>query len=533
MRATLCDPLQWLYPDSEVPAKPVKALSLDVPTESFAEVNILVTGLDPARPLSFTAKPPSEAFGEGQWFRLVDVPVEKNTGPENFAEIDGGPQNKYVTRRAPFRVFDAMEPVRKDLLPASSVVALRFQAAIPASIEAGKYRFTLSVAQGGESQSFALNIRVYRVKTAVPFSADAFPYTNWITYADIARGHQLEADSPAYWKMLERYARLMAHGRQTAFLVPLKLIFEEKDGMPVLNRTRLEKLVKLFSKAGLYYIEGGHFGERTGRIWGATTFSTCFGNKLATSADGNRIIASIGRQLMDVIRENKWEKRWLQHVTDEPIPCNATDYRIFVGMVRRYMPGVRIVDATQAPDMPGSVDIWCPLVNHYQEFKDAFDNMKHACGDEVWYYTCCCPGGKWLNRLLDNELLRPLLLGWGGALYNLDGFLHWGLNYYAKDAFTMSCVPNWGGGSNALPAGDTHIIYPGKDEPWSSVRFEATRQGFEDLDILRQLKKTDSEKTNALIQTLVRSFNDYTTDIAVYRRTRARLLRLAEKNNTK
>lgn len=526
IRATLSDSLQWLYPDSEIPAKPVRSISFDAPAGAFAEVNILVADADPAAPLSFASEASQEGFGAGVWFRLVDVPVEKNTGPENFAEIDGGPQNKYVTRRAPFRVFDAMEPVRKAFLPRASVVALRFQVAIPADAESGKHTYTLTVEQGGKSHSFTFHIFVYPVDVTIPFSAEAFPYTNWITYADILRCHQLEADSPAYWKMLERYARLMAHGRQTAFLLPLKLIFDEKGGMPVLNRPRLERYVKLFSKAGLYYIEGGHFGGRTGRAWGAATFSTYFGDKLATSAEGNAVIASVGRQLMAVIRENKWGKRWIQHVTDEPIPCNATDYRMFVGMVRRHMPGIRIVDATQAPDMPGSVDIWCPLVNHYQESKEAFDRMKRDCGDKVWYYTCCCPGGKWLNRLLDNELLRPLLLGWGGALYDLDGFLHWGLNYYAKDAFGMSCVPNWGGGTNSLPAGDTHIVYPGKGEPWSSVRFEATRQGFEDLELLRRLKKTAPGKATALIRTLVRSFDDYTADTAVYRQTRARLLRI-------
>ena len=181
-------------------------------------------------------------------------------------------------------------------------------------------------------------------------------------------------------------------------------------------------------------------------------------------------------QLMEEIDRNDWWDRWIQHVADEPIAANAADYRIFVGMVRKYMPGVPILDATMEESLAGSVDMWCPQVRSYQLNRARFERMQ-ALGDEVWSYTCCCPGGPWLNRLLDMELLRPALIGWASALFKLDGFLHWGLNQYQKqqDPFAASVIPNWGGGSNTLPPGDTHVIYPGASGPWSSVRFEAGR----------------------------------------------------------
>ena len=38
-----------------------------------------------------------------------------------------------------------------------------------------------------------------------------------------------------------------------------------------------------------------------------------------------------------------------------------------------------------------------------------------------------------------------------------------------------------------LPAGDAHIVYPGKDgRPWRSMRFEAQRAGAEDYELLMQ-----------------------------------------------
>ena len=126
---------------------------------------------------------------------------------------------------------------------------------------------------------------------------------------------------------------------------------------------------------------------------------------------------------------------------------------------------------------------------------------------------------------MDGELLRPALLGWGCANYRVDGFLHWGFNYYAagQDPFKESC-PAHGNGGNHLPPGDTHIVYPGQDGPWPSVRLEAQRMGLEDLELLRVLQKKDSAAADKIIKTMFRKFDDYTTDTGVYRTCRKKIL---------
>ena len=78
-----------------------------------------------------------------------------------------------------------------------------------------------------------------------------------------------------------------------------------------------------------------------------------------------------------------------------------------------------------------------------------------------------------------------------------------------------------------LPAGDTHILYPGPEGPWSSVRFEAMRQGMEDFEIIARARARDAARADALVRTCVRAFNDWTADVPLYRRTRRALLDLA------
>jgi len=130
------------------------------------------------------------------------------------------------------------------------------------------------------------------------------------------------------------------------------------------------------------------------------------------------------------------------------------------------------------------------------------------------------PGGNGLNRLLDMELIRPTLLSWACMAGGFDGFLHWGLNHYRDDQnpFQQSCHGD-------LPAGDTHILYPGPRAPWSSVRLEAHREGMEDLELLRQLRRRNPAACDRLVRRVVRTCWDYTKDPAVLESARQSLFR--------
>jgi hypothetical protein len=123
-------------------------------------------------------------------------------------------------------------------------------------------------------------------------------------------------------------------------------------------------------------------------------------------------------------------------------------------------------------------------------------------------------------------LLRPALLGWAGALFRLDGFLHWGLNHYRKDQdpFQMSVLPHHGGGKNSLPPGDTHIVYPGTDGPWSSLRLEAHREGFEDHELLRRLQQSNPRRAAQVTAMAIRGFDRYVKDVNRFREARRALL---------
>ena len=154
------------------------------------------------------------------------------------------------------------------------------------------------------------------------------------------------------------------------------------------------------------------------------------------------------------------------------------------------------------------------------------DRQRRAAGERIWVYTCLVPGGPWLNRLLDMQRLRQTYIGWAAAKYDLSGFLHWGLNHYKADPFEHSVVdhPAQPNTNNRLPAGDSHVVYPGEDGPWSSHRFEAHRIGLEDYELLMMLKAKDPATADAIIEKVFRAFDDFSINVAEYRQARRELL---------
>ncbi|MCC7146478.1 MAG: DUF4091 domain-containing protein [Phycisphaeraceae bacterium] len=534
MRLELRDSLEFVYPDSQVSAKPRQAMELDVPRGSIASVQVLGNDLKAGQTLRLTVRQRGSVERAAKWFRLIDVPVEKNTGPVGFVEKEGE-RNEFVVRRAPFRVYDALEPLAGSVPVKHATGCLLLQIPIPADARPGERCYELSISDGSATAEFCLTVHVH--KAVLPAVGEkTLPYTNWFSYPDIAKRHSLRPWTPPYWRMLKRYAQMMAHARQNTFWIPLREIFKPTPQGPVLDEARLVRIVRIFSDAGLYWIEGGHWGVRSNNDWMSPTFDLTVGSStpesprawptagpLATALAGTEALAIAAAQLVAAIDRHGWRKRWLQHIADEPIGVNATDYRLLAGAVRKFMPGIPILDATMDPTLLGAVNIWCPQAQEYQKHRDRFDLFRKL-GDKVWFYTCCFPGGPWLNRLLDEELLRPTLLGWAAALFDLDGFLHWGLNHYKEwqDPFALSVVNH--GGSSELPGGDTHIVYPGTAGPWSSVRLEAQREGLEDYELLRQLARKNPKSAATLTKKVIQGFDQYTKDPAVLRTVRRQLL---------
>lgn len=519
----LADALEPAYADRLPKHVDRRRLQVDVARGTYASVHVLlVNQTDSASdPVKLRVQHDGTPLDTFQWFQLISVPVPQNTGLQGYTEGKTG-KNPYVIRKAPFEVYDVMRPITIDqpIFLSSGINAFRARVWFGPEATPGSYSYEICVERSGRSERLMFDVTVHEA-TVPPPGRDTLGYTNWYNDRKIQMDHNIdERWSEEHWQMLSRYFKLMVEGRQNMVQVPC--LFSVQGDQLRLDRARLLRFVQASERAGLYWLEGPQLLQRAGGDHRAAEMQISGTDIMFSTPQGQRAFASILEQLMEMVREHGWEARWVQHITDEPTNRHLDAYRQAAAMIRQEMPGVPIFEASIQRQLKGAIDWWCPHINVFTQNHD-FYRARQQAGEPVWIYTCCEPGGPWLNRLLDQERLRAVYLGWAAAKYDFAGFLHWGLNHHRGNPYTDTVTEVRPGGP-LLPAGDTHIVYPGPNGPESSVRFEAHRVGLEDHELLTQLEQHQPAETRDIITHVLRSPRDFETSVAMYRKARRELL---------
>jgi len=517
---------EWLYPDTQIPASPIHTADLHAPRGGRTGFQVLLRGLKPGVSLVYEF----EGDLQPEIYQLIDVNVPENSGPPCSAIPPDQPTPDYVIRKAPYRVYEALRPFQNGDTARGVTDALYVSFRIPGNTKPGERKEKLRIDAGGETATVEVTLTVYPAR--VP-ERGRLRVTNWFSTGHMARLHKVEPWSEEHWAVLRQYARMMRRGRQTDFIpigpeVHSRGETEQWD----FDFSRTERMIRMFLEEGFTHIELPHIARHDRRKEAVARF--------VVEVDGTPVPATSHRAYVflaakltawaEMLRRNGWYDRTIQHIVDEPPPAEFDHYRILAGTVRKFLPGIPLVDALGDPELDGGVDIWVPVNSSYEEKREAFEAHRRR-GDTLWFYTCCNPTGFYLNRLIDNELLRTRLLHWGNWRYRLDGFLHWGLNQIieVQDPFENTCPPHGPYRNFHLPPGDSHIVYPGPDGPWSSVRFEAMGAGIEDYELLNIIGQRDEKLADEICRRLVRSFTDYDATVKGFEAAHRRLLEAASR----
>lgn len=525
MKYTVKSMNEWLYPDSAVEAERHE-IALCAVRGGSAGFQILLEGLEPGRICAdFGAENSGLAF---EIFRERAVKVEYNTGLHGFT-ADWAAARNYATREAPFWVFDAIEPIPVGGVDnADGTAAVYVSVSVDSDCEPGVYCENISVSGENFTARIAVNLTV--ADAVQP--AETLNFTNWYSIDKICAAHDVELYSEEYWAILEKYGKLMRRMHQNVFQVQgdaLRAGSVDESGRYVFDFSNCERLIRLFFGLGFKKIEGPIIFNRDN--WDAADFKidTPKGRVPALSNEGYEYASAFLTAWRKFLQKNGWYDKVVQHVGDEPHERAAADYRILSGIVRKFMPGVPLLDAIETHELQGSMDIWVPKNDYYSRNMAAMERLR-SLGDEIWFYTCCIPGGRYCNRLLDMPLMRTRMLFWGAYRYRLTGFLHWGLNYWndPKRPFEITCPLN--SPTNRLPAGDTHILYPLGKEIFGSMRAELSRGGTEDHELLKALAEKDKSLADSICSTVFRAFDDCDNDAQAFDSLHDKLIEACAKN---
>ncbi|MBQ2989664.1 MAG: leucine-rich repeat protein [Clostridia bacterium] len=484
---------------------------------------------------------------ETEIYQMIDVPVEYNTGD---GEEQGGAMvilpdacPDYAIRRAPFRVYDCLRPADGASIPAKDGHVSAYICFSPkAGTPAGEHKLYLELLSGGMTHLCEITCQVY----PAVFDEDLFKTTNWFSIAEMEKRHGVVRGTPEFSEVVRAYARSMRRVHQKVFLLWMhEDLSERRTQKPWhFDFEDMKPVIEIFFEEGFDTFETGGIICRGYRADGSPDMYTadfkCSADPSVSvdSDEGYALLCCEMKAFADFLRRNGWQDRVLFHIMDEPdvhyrakadLQSRRRQFFLAANIVRRYLPGVRIIEAVKTTLFRGGVDIMVPITDSYQQHKQTFD-AAIAAGEEVWTYVCCAPEGKWLNRFLDQPLINGRLLFWGCALNRLSGYLHWGWNQFSgvPDPFTATSARNWTGIGTSFPCGDAFIVYPGESGPWLSMRLEAERMGAQEAAMLHALRLRDPSAHDALIGRVFRAFDDYDNDPETLDTLHEELLRLLQ-----
>lgn len=482
------DPHQKVFrqtqPDSQAAAAP-SPLRLRAARDEYEPGQFALRSSSPLEQVRVEVSPLRHTEGRGEigpeqvrWNFVGFIPLTKNTRGSETIRIC----------QAPCEVPDPLLDRRWIDLPAHTTQPVWLTVFVPKEAAPGLYRGEARVVAGPFQAALPVEL------TVDPFTLPDQRHllvTNWFHTGNIAKWHKVELWSEGFWTMLERYARNMAAHRQNVVLVPWNLVevARQPDGKLAFDYRRFDRFVEVFERAGVAdRIEIGHVGGgKSG--WGteirlSTVRAVDRKTGKPVELDAEHGLAPLLSDLEKHLDQRGWLVRSMIHVADEPILTNLASWKQASEFVHRAAPRLRRIEAIETIDCSGVLEVWVPQLGHFDRWRAAYEARRQD--NEFWFYICCNPyGSVYPNRFLDYPLSRVRVLHWMNFSERLQGYLHWGLNFWGADPF--------GTPSDRLPPGDTHVLYPGSEGPLDSIRWEIQRESVEDFEYLHLLAARTAE----------------------------------------
>lgn len=367
--------------------------------------------------------------------------------------------------------------------------------------------------------SFLVYLRV--LKESLP---DATLYhTEWFHADCIANYYHQEVFSEEHWKTIENFMESAAQHGVNMLLTPvftppldtvrggerttIQLIdVYEKNGVYSFDFQKLRRWVALCLDHGITEIEISHLFTQ----WGAMAapkvmvhtergLEKRFGwHTPAVGGEYTRFLEAcipVLKQELDSLvgLEHVWF-----HISDEPGAAEKETYAAARASIAPLLEGCRVMDALSSYEFYQEKLVEKPVVSeeHLQTFFD--HGVK-----ELWVYYCTGQSIKVPNRFMAMPSARNRILGVLLYVYNIEGFLHWGFNFYNSQYSIRPIDPfRITDSGEAFPSGDPFLVYPGSDGmPWDSIRGEILKEAQQDLRLLRFCESyIGREHTLALVQ---------------------------------
>lgn len=394
------------------------------------------------------------------------------------------------------------------------------------------------------SQPFSLHV------CSLPLPAQKLIHTEWFHADCLADYYGLDVFSEAHWQVIEQQIACAADHGVNMILTPVltpaldtaiggerttvQLVdITEANGVYTFGLTKLDRWLDMCRRHGIAHIEICHLFTQ----WGAkhapkvmvhteTGLVKRFGWE--TQATDPAYIVFL-QQLIPAVKECLKRHDYLKnswfHISDEPTDEDAQDYAAARSAVLPLLQDVHVVDALSSFAMYQAGVVPKPIV--------ATDHVEPFLAAQVpglWVYYCVGQGRDVGNRFMSMPSRRNRILGVQLYLYRIEGFLHWGYNFYNSQYSLRHLDPFAETDAGAtFASGDAFLVYPGADGcAWRLIRLEVLDEALHDL---RALELLENLKGRAHVERLIRALAGQEITFRSYPRSEAFLYDLRSRVN--
>lgn len=467
---------------------------------------------------------------------LAEHATQRQVGLAAVEHPTYGEEPELRIGKAPGYFPDPLLPTEEYPVPPDQTRAIWITIAIPADAEAGTTDLVVTLIYRGRKLP-ALRARVTVVPALLP--QQKLLVIHWFHNDCLLSYYGMPAWSPRHWAIVKPYLEnAAAHGVNTIttpiFTPPLDTaVGSERPTVQLVDVTvlgkdryrfgfrKLERWIDLCCRCGMTHFEVSHPFTQ----WGAKAAPKIIARRgeverrifgWADSSTGTRyrnFLLQFLPQLVACLRRKRALERSFLHVSDEPSLQDLPTYGKARAILRQGAPQLPVLEALSDISFfeQGLVDRPCPATDHATPFLER--GVPH-----LWCYYCCGQTRGVSNRFMDFPSARNRILGWQLYKFGFEGFLQWGYNYWFAELGPELIDPYTHTHSGRrLPPGDGYVVYPGKDGPVDSIRWEVFREGLQDMRALGLLAILGPEGRSQRAQRLlaldeIASLSEYPRD---------------------
>ena len=365
-------------------------------------------------------------------------------------------------------------------------------------------------------------------------------FTQWFHSDCLANYYRVEKWSDEHFEICERFAKTAKKNGFKMILTPLisppldnaydtrdlqlAIITVTPEGY-VFDWSRLARWIDMCDRVGIEFFEIGHLFTQGGATCATKVMGLVDGeckrlfekDVPCDDPEYTKFLRAMLTSFLDYMRARGDDKRCYFHISDEPPLEHLETYTRAKRSIGDLLEGYVVMDALSNYEFYESGIVKKPIVllNHLDDF------ISHGVPG-LWTYNCCVPAGGYSNRFLGMSLARNRSICLLLYKYHIEGFLHWGYNFYNNSGSCDTINPFLDTASGGFfPAGDAFSVYPGDDcTPLESLRLVSFTEALQDLRAIQLCEQlySEDEVVSALESALGKEIkpSTYVNDSAAY-----------------